>query len=896
MKKKLPFCLSVISLFLFSKTDAQLFKVELNQKVNSSTLIAEGRVITQKSFWNPAHTMIYTANTIQVYKTFKGQTTSSTIEIMTQGGSVGAQYVDVSDLLTLDKSQTGIFFCYENALNLQSPSTGKTLYDVYSSDQGFLRYDFTTNKAFAPFAFYNNIEDSLYSLIEQQTGESKKIIDASFSVAAMVQKKAKNSANFINGVQASITSFLPTTVNGGALNTPAKNTLTINGAGFSNTPSGSCAVNFKDGNSNNATPDYTVPYNSPYIVSWSDTKIIVKVPTRAATGNFDVILSDSTVVNSPAALTVYFSVLNFVFDFSSAGIDTVVATEPRLMNVNGKGGYDYSFSTSTAGGGKNFATDGASSTFARAVNTWIQVVGANLSNGANTTVQVIKDDGVNVVEFDNKNTGVPVMADGVLEVTYSWGSTCYISSPFTVLTSQKSGFDILVRNPGVSAGSTVTFEDGPCFPDINSNTYDLETIILHEIGHALNLAHINDSYEASPNFLNYVNPEKVMHYAILYYVDRRSPDNSAYTGALYTVTPQHDVYGSCGLYSSEMTQLSYTAISNDECPGTFPVTATQSGTVVNFDLTHATSNKLGDPAFTDVSCDNQGTFVTNNAYYAFKTSSLSNGTLSLNISNYTTTPAQLVNCSGQGVRLALYEVNSCPVGQAFPSPVTCATFLGNGALGDIGGLAANQTYLLYFDGLRNTKANFNVTLTGSALPITLSKFSGEYLKGQDILYIEIEQAINVKDIEIEKSADGQVFNSLGVLPVTTALLVGKHTYIDAQPFTGNNFYRLKVVDNDGRFEYSNVILLKNTAGRIVYLYPNPVTDHLSISLTGTPAGHYNFKVYDVSGKAILNSVYTINAVSQTVSLPFTRVAAGVYIIKITNENGETVSLQKVVKE
>ena len=35
-------------------------------------LIAEGKVIEKKSFWNNEHTMIYTANTIEVYKLFKG--------------------------------------------------------------------------------------------------------------------------------------------------------------------------------------------------------------------------------------------------------------------------------------------------------------------------------------------------------------------------------------------------------------------------------------------------------------------------------------------------------------------------------------------------------------------------------------------------------------------------------------------------------------------------------------------------------------------------------------------------------------------------------------------------------------------------------------------------------
>ncbi len=147
---------------------------------------------------------------------------------------------------------------------------------------------------------------------------------------------------------------------------------------------------------------------------------------------------------------------------------------------------------------------------------------------------------------------------------------------------------------------------------------DLEFVILHELGHAINLAHINDTYEVSDNSYQTINPGKLMHYATLDYVNRRSLDASAYRSALYEVTPQHNTYGNCELFSEEMQPLNAITISNDDCPANFPSAALATGTTINFDLAHATSNKFSDPQYTDVNCQNKGTFVTNNAFYAFK--------------------------------------------------------------------------------------------------------------------------------------------------------------------------------------------------------------------------------------------------------------------------------------
>jgi hypothetical protein len=493
-------------------------------------------------------------------------------------------------------------------------------------------------------------------------------------------------------------------VHAGAINDAANNILTINGSGFGNNPADAAAVEFKDANSDNTVPDYDVDYTSPYILSWSDTKIVVHVPDRAATGKIAVVANDGTVATSATDLNVFYAVLDALFN-QTVGVDVI--KEPRLMNTNGSGGYSIQYSTGTNGGGKDFSVSPARPAFERALATWKEITGANFTAGGTTTIQKVEDDRVNIIMYDNKNSGVPKMADGVLESTYSWFSACKLGN--VIQHAQKTGFDIIIRNDAVSTGTKVTFEEGPCFPAVG--TYDLEMIILHELGHALNLAHINDDYEDGGNSYPSINPSKLMHYSILDYVDRRSPDISAYQAALYEITPEHNTYGSCGLFASEMTPLTTLATSNDECPSTFPSTAITDNTTVAIDLIHATSNKLTDPSFKQVNCKNTGTSITNNAYYAFSTGAETN--ITLDIKNFTLLPADLSSCTGQGVRLALYDVQSCPEGQNFPQPLTCASFSNNGAL-ELKNLQASHKYLLYFDGIRNTKASFNLVFNSDS--------------------------------------------------------------------------------------------------------------------------------------------------------------------------------------
>ena len=200
-----------------------LYPVSIDEKITNSTNIIEGKVVSKTSFWNAAHTVIFTTNKIKVYKIFKGGMTDTYVEVLTQGGTVGDITLEASDLLSLDNDEIGVFFLYPNTLNLRSPLTNNILMDVYSSGQGCFVYDIANKKAIAPFVNYGNITGTLYTEFQIKTGNSIIIKDPSFSLTSSVIGA---------GIFATptIASFSPVSVHAGASLDAANNLLTIVGS------------------------------------------------------------------------------------------------------------------------------------------------------------------------------------------------------------------------------------------------------------------------------------------------------------------------------------------------------------------------------------------------------------------------------------------------------------------------------------------------------------------------------------------------------------------------------------------------------------------------------------------------------------------------------------------
>lgn len=176
------------------------------------------------------------------------------------------------------------------------------------------------------------------------------------------------------------------------------------------------------------------------------------------------------------------------------------------------------------------------------------------------------------------------------------------------------------------------------------------------------------------------------------------------------------------------------------------------------------------------------------------------------------------------------------------------------------------------------------------LPVKLGKFDVEYHNNVTIKWTTLSENLN-KGFFVERSVDNQVWSSLGFVASLTATGNSHSTlsyqYLDTDPQDGINYYRLKQVDFDGKFEYSVVKHIRVTAGSGVDVYPNPATNHITIDHLA--AGQI-VRIFNLNGKLVKH----LNTTAKRLSIPVSDLSNGVYVIQIVDSNQRLITKKIVV--
>ena len=182
---------------------------------------------------------------------------------------------------------------------------------------------------------------------------------------------------------------------------------------------------------------------------------------------------------------------------------------------------------------------------------------------------------------------------------------------------------------------------------------------------------------------------------------------------------------------------------------------------------------------------------------------------------------------------------------------------------DMGGTAANS-----FGGFGSISEPFTLAYDmTTALPVELTNFQVRKEGKESRISWKTESEENNRGFEIQKSEDGENWEELAwVNGKGTTNISQSYSYTDYNPSNGNNYYRIRQVDNDDTETFSPIRVVSfDFSLEAAIIYPNPIWDELTVEMPKANIGKVTFEIRDVTGREVMieqvdlkDEIYKIN--------------------------------------
>ena len=180
-----------------------------------------------------------------------------------------------------------------------------------------------------------------------------------------------------------------------------------------------------------------------------------------------------------------------------------------------------------------------------------------------------------------------------------------------------------------------------------------------------------------------------------------------------------------------------------------------------------------------------------------------------------------------------------------------------------------------------------------ALPIELADFNA-YAENKTVeLVWSTASEQNSDHFEVERSADGRDWKMLG-----RKNAAGNDTDRNDYSFTDYsplpmNFYRLRMVDTDGKTALSKVIAIRLNEQALLTVSPNPVSGFLNIQLDKSLESGSTIALFDAAGQLVT----TITPQEQAnCRLDLSKLAPGIYFLRVQDNTGQLRWQKSIIKQ
>lgn len=216
-----------------------------------------------------------------------------------------------------------------------------------------------------------------------------------------------------------------------------------------------------------------------------------------------------------------------------------------------------------------------------------------------------------------------------------------------------------------------------------------------------------------------------------------------------------------------------------------------------------------------------------------------------------------------------------------------------------GSLAGTYTVTVTNPDGQTTTATFNLAAPCGPLPVTLLSFNGHAVNKAVQLNWSTSSEFNFRNYQVEKSADGSTnFQSLTqVTPKGGLNIPANYAAMDLYPYPNYSYYRLKTMNIDGSFAYSNVVKVKTDSRAIslTRLFPNPTSSVINLEIVAANQQSINIEIFDIAGRKVMNQTIQLSSGVNQKQLTLTNLSAGSYVIQFKDASDNIIEMAKVVK-
>ena len=195
-------------------------------------------------------------------------------------------------------------------------------------------------------------------------------------------------------------------------------------------------------------------------------------------------------------------------------------------------------------------------------------------------------------------------------------------------------------------------------------------------------------------------------------------------------------------------------------------------------------------------------------------------------------------------------------------------------------------------------SEFTIAKGNTPLPVNLLTFTANCLKTSANIHWQTASETNNDYFILEKSKDVSEFYEIArIKGAGNSNILVDYNFVDHKMFSGENYYRLKQVDFDGKTTTYNIINL-NCDGyvkgqTIMYAYPNPFKDELNVVIENMDKGEFTLEILDDLGRVVYLEKCTAVSSEYRTSLKLNDLRPAVYNLR--SKSNDNVLNVRVVK-